>query len=109
MHVSLDFEFSLHEGSLGVELSSEKVNCVVVHKAEGGVSLALLALLDGSASVLEINSPSNWLFALGLCDFEVVNCFDLVDDFSSTAGEVGFHLVEENCNLKRHITYEKTI
>ena len=65
LHVALDLELSLHEGSLGVELAIEKSNGVVVEHGEGGVSLAVFAVLDGPVAILEIDGPECGWLSLG--------------------------------------------
>ena len=79
LHVALDFEFALHEGVLGVEFACEEVGGVVVEHVEGGVSLALLTVLDGAVAIFEIDGPDGGGLALGGGDFEMVDISDLLD------------------------------
>ena len=99
LHVALDLELALHECGLGVELAREEIGSVGVDHAEGGVSLALLAILDGSVSVLEIDGPVAGRLAFSGSDLHVVDIADLLDGFSSLAGEERFDLVENCCNF----------
>jgi hypothetical protein len=99
LHVTLDLELSLHECGLGVELSGEEVGSVVVNHAEGGIGLAVLAVLDGSLSVLEVNRPVAGRLSLGGSDLHVVDVADLLDGLFALAGEVGLDLVEDACNF----------
>ena len=101
LHVSLDLEFSLHESGLGVELTVEKGNGIAVEHSEGGVSLALLALLDGSVTILEIDGPEGGWLSLGGGDFHVVGKADFLDGFSSLGGEVGLDFVEDGSELHK--------
>jgi hypothetical protein len=102
LHVTLDLHLALHEGSLGVELASEEVDGVGVHQGESSISLALLGVLDGSLSVLEINSPEDGFLALGGGDLEVIDEADLLDSLISLLLKVRSHLVESSSNLQSH-------
>jgi hypothetical protein len=114
LHVSLDLELALHEGSLRVELAREEVSGIVVEDGEGGVGLAFLALLYAAVAVLEVDGPGGGGFALGRGDFHEVDVADLLDSLGSLGREEGLHLVEDGCNFHwelylnsspRHISY----
>lgn len=79
MHVALDFELALHEGSLRVELAREEINGIIVDETEGDVGFALLSVLDGAVAVLEIDGPVDWGLSFGGGDFHVDDCVNLLD------------------------------
>jgi hypothetical protein len=103
LHVSFNFHFSLHKCILGVQLSLEQRECVLINQWKSGISFSLFSVLDGSWAVFKIDGPCCWLFSFGWSDFEMINKTNFFDNVCTLSFKEGFHFVEAGCGLEWHI------